>query len=1405
MPRERRLQAFVVLLLVLAWGLDAQAAWVPAVAVAAVAGIGLLAAARTDASSWRLALGLLLLYALAFPAVLGQLSGRSRLGPPAEPAVAAELQARFSALEGQLSAWSRKVAGQPAVREALSGYQRGGLSQAQAQRLLFEVLPALTPPLDLMSVEPYLGLSVLGPSHELLAWSGFAVESYEIDLDRIDLGGTLYYIEALSLATFKVLVPIRIDSEPLGIVAADLVVQKPGSRGDVSSFPRFVGLLDPPPGYAVSFTPKDQSAPAEPESVDGITVSLQDRAGEAVGYLAVRSQAVPVSRWLARAAALRAALWPAAILLALWGTLRLWGGQLGTSPLPAAGMSVFYLAVIGGIGLFHVRELRWPLPGQELPLGVLYRLGVLAGAIVWAGWISFQLGFRRAVSRRARAAAALAAGGVLYLLLTAGMRLVVLCVQETSIDVWSSVGAADIVPKLMGHFTLLTGVIVAVFLAASLLRVISVPARGVTLFLAATLAVLSGASLWSSVLFAGATFYLSSVMGERFAHMRVRLLPGALGGLLLGFVLVAAYYPTAEHAAFQARETRAVQLVEAMLAGRRAQQEEILAAELQRLLSKQEPCQDLARRDEEILGGLAAHYWVESGLSQRPALGSSLMVLGFDGTPVSSFSTAVAEYGRSQEEFLAVLIRSRRLTSHSLDLLGRSIHYLGAPVRCGGVHVGFVALSLVTSDFLSLAPGLFEPSEVRIVELMRGRGADPADPRLLPPVIEGERQVGGRLYSLRVLDVTGHESFDQVVVLVRKPTTLRRLYSFLWAGVGSAVYLVLCFVLAAILLRGVASRPEAPMGLILRFADKIFLGFLLVSFVPVLIVAPVYRQILEDRLEYTVKERGSVTAASATTMILERGADLARALGGRIVLPGGELASDLPRQLSRDPVVAWTLYDEELAVSAGESLQPHEQIEPDTVQLREVAALGRPLPSFEDSQGQTVLQVILPVQSFVDGEPRTLGVLVLALDLFNAATDELLLQAHQIVGHEVELYSRDGYLQASSRWPYLQISSPSRRIDPEAFHFVGLLGGQIHTVIRKQLEQYSTFTTFKPLLSRSGDLSGFLAVSIGVSAGEELANELRDMGLLIFLVTFTGFLLSTLISPALVGRISKPLWELMVGTARVAEGDLDVRLQPRGDDEITRLVGAFNAMVGRLRRQRDELASSHRLAAWGEAARRVAHEIKNPLTPILLSTQHMRQVWNERSPQFGQLFFRCTDTIIEQVKSLQHIATEFSRFARLPAPRLEPGELNDTVRSAAAVFEESLPEGIRLEVELYEGGTRCLVDQEAMSRSIVNLIQNAIHAIDESGTVRVSTVITERPEGRFVRLSVADDGSGIPEELLPRLFEPYFSTKVQGTGLGLAIAKHTFDEHHCRVHVESSPGRGTTFEIDFPALPDRPD
>ncbi|MBI5888608.1 MAG: PAS domain-containing protein [Deltaproteobacteria bacterium] len=225
------------------------------------------------------------------------------------------------------------------------------------------------------------------------------------------------------------------------------------------------------------------------------------------------------------------------------------------------------------------------------------------------------------------------------------------------------------------------------------------------------------------------------------------------------------------------------------------------------------------------------------------------------------------------------------------------------------------------------------------------------------------------------------------------------------------------------------------------------------------------------------------------------------------------------------------------------------------------------------------------------------------------------------------------------------------------------------------------------------------------------------------------------------------------------------------------------------------LLKTQRMFAWKEVARRIAHEIKNPLTPIKLSAQRIRKKYLDRFEGDGNVFDECTTTIIKQVDELKTLVNEFSSFARMPASNPSSNDLNEIVRETVALYKAGARR-ITFEALVDQRLPALDIDRDQIKRVLINLIDNAVSAVEDDGTIRVETHFDEGMQA--ARLEVADNGTGIPAEIKSKLFEPYFSTKKTGTGLGLAIVSNIIADHNGYIRVKDNVPRGTRFIIELP-------
>jgi two-component system, NtrC family, nitrogen regulation sensor histidine kinase NtrY len=292
-----------------------------------------------------------------------------------------------------------------------------------------------------------------------------------------------------------------------------------------------------------------------------------------------------------------------------------------------------------------------------------------------------------------------------------------------------------------------------------------------------------------------------------------------------------------------------------------------------------------------------------------------------------------------------------------------------------------------------------------------------------------------------------------------------------------------------------------------------------------------------------------------------------------------------------------------------------------------------------------------------------------------------------------------------------------------------------------------------------------------------------------------AILVGAVLGSVVAKRITEPVEELAQAAAKVADGDLQQRVEVRSSDEIGQLGASFNRMTSDLVSQRDKLVQAERVAAWRELARRLAHELKNPLFPLQLTIETMEKARQMNSPDLQEIVRDGTRTLHEEFMQLKNVIARFSDFSKMPAPELQNVDVNAVAQSAVQLQHPVLQaKGIRSAINLDPAPLFASADPVLLRRAIDNLILNAIDAMPNGGTLNVRT---SRSDERAV-IEVADLGSGLTPEECERLFTPYYTTKQHGTGLGLAIVQSIVSDHGGQISVRSEKGSGTTFRMEFP-------
>ncbi len=322
---------------------------------------------------------------------------------------------------------------------------------------------------------------------------------------------------------------------------------------------------------------------------------------------------------------------------------------------------------------------------------------------------------------------------------------------------------------------------------------------------------------------------------------------------------------------------------------------------------------------------------------------------------------------------------------------------------------------------------------------------------------------------------------------------------------------------------------------------------------------------------------------------------------------------------------------------------------------------------------------------------------------------------------------------------------------------------------------------------------------IGLHAtDDELFKKSREFGQQLLVVMAIVIAVISLWSMFASRAIIRPVKRLSEATRRVSGGDLSVRVDAKGSTELADLSRSFNSMAVDLSENREKLRNAERQAAWAEMARQIAHEIKNPLTPMRMGAQLLLRAKNDQDPRWESLSDRLARTVIQQTSALDRIAEDFRQFAGAPSRDVRLVSADEILKGVGELV-SSMSEVASIDVRFSFAAAEAqvLADKQEMRRLFLNLIHNASQACVSNGVIEMSSAV----EGQEVVYRVMDNGPGVPDELRERLFEPYFTTKTSGTGLGLAICRKLAEAHGGSIELEqSSPGR-TVFSVKLPLAP----
>jgi two-component system nitrogen regulation sensor histidine kinase NtrY len=395
---------------------------------------------------------------------------------------------------------------------------------------------------------------------------------------------------------------------------------------------------------------------------------------------------------------------------------------------------------------------------------------------------------------------------------------------------------------------------------------------------------------------------------------------------------------------------------------------------------------------------------------------------------------------------------------------------------------------------------------------------------------------------------------------------------------------------------------------------------------------------------------------------------------------------------------------------------------------------------------------------------------------------------------DINIYGSSGMLFTSSRAKLFDEGLISQKISPEAFQYLQV-NQSSEWVQKERIGTLEYLSAYVPLRNTENKVIGYINLPY-FARQSEIQREVATFVVAMVNIYIILLVLVLIAAIVLSNSVTEPLRIIQEGIGKLTLGKQNAPIRWKGQDEIGALVAEYNRMIDELERSAEKLARSERESAWREMAKQVAHEIKNPLTPMKLSTQMLQRAWKDRSEGFEDRLDRYTQNLIEQIDTLSHIATEFGNFAQMPHMRNERIDLVELILHAAEFHRGIIP----INVEINENcSNTCwiLSDKEQLIRVFNNLIRNAQQALESTEMPQIALSLQSELDRYTVKVS--DNGAGIPDTLKDKIFRPNFTTKSTGMGLGLALVKNIIESSKGTIYFESEAGKGTHFIFSLPA------
>ena len=414
--------------------------------------------------------------------------------------------------------------------------------------------------------------------------------------------------------------------------------------------------------------------------------------------------------------------------------------------------------------------------------------------------------------------------------------------------------------------------------------------------------------------------------------------------------------------------------------------------------------------------------------------------------------------------------------------------------------------------------------------------------------------------------------------------------------------------------------------------------------------------------------------------------------------------------------------------------------------------------------------------------------------------EALTASASDIHRMDINLFGLNGQLIATSAQNVFDIGLLSQRMNAKAYF--SLYNYQSSEVLQdERLGDLDYISSYLPIRGSDDEIVGYLNLPYYSQSSESRKDVYAFMGRMLNAYVFL-FLLSGIIAIFVAKSITKPISQIGEKLKYVKLGKNEP-LQWKTQDELGELISLYNEMINKLENSTEKLKVSEREGAWREMAKQIAHEIKNPLTPMKLSIQYLNHAYKSNPNDVQPLLSRVSKTLIEQIDGLSRIASEFSNFAKMPKAENKALNINDLLTSVHNLFRENQGDLLSIELELPKKEYTVFADKGHLMRVFNNLVKNAIQAIPEDRQGKIGITLESRDESLLVA-RVSDNGVGISPKMQPNVFFPNFTTKNSGMGLGLAISKNIIDSINGKIYFKTEQGKGTDFFVELPVFAEEP-